>query len=201
MISQLGLPVHPSLHYYENSLSNGVKYYFNQIGLKKKIRPVNRLDKATTGIVIFAKNEYVQENLVRQMGTGEFEKEYVAILEGILDKKRGTIVAPISRKENSIIERVISPDGETAVTHYSVLKEYPSFSLVSFKLETGRTHQIRVHSKYIGHPILGDTLYGSASLLISRQALHACKVTFFHPITHKKMICTSPLPEDMQIIL
>lgn len=193
--------MHPSLHYYENSLSNGVKYYFNQIGLKKKIRPVNRLDKDTTGIVIFAKNEYVQENLVRQMATGKFEKEYVAILEGILDKKQGTIDAPISRKENSIIERIVSPDGEKSITHYSVLKEYSSFSLVSFKLETGRTHQIRVHSKYIGHPILGDSLYGSPSTLISHQALHAYRITFSHPITHKQVICTSPLPEDMQIIL
>ena len=139
--------------------------------------------------------------LIRQMATKEFEKEYVAILEGILVQKSGTINAPISRKENSIIERIVSPNGEHAITHYSVLKEYSNFSLVSFKLETGRTHQIRVHSKHIGHPILGDTLYGSSSDLISRQALHACKVTFEHPITNKKIICTSPIPADMHIIL
>lgn len=189
------------MHYYENSLSNGVKYYFDQIGLKKKIRPVNRLDKDTTGIVIFAKNEYVQENLVRQMATGEFEKEYIAILEGKLDKKQGKIDVPIARKENSIVERTASLNGDVAVTHYIVLKEFVDFSLVCFKLETGRTHQIRVHSKYIGHPILGDTLYGRPSNLISRQALHACKTMFFHPITHKKIICTSPVPVDMQNIL
>ena len=91
--------------------------------------------------------------------------------------------------------------GENAFTHYSVLKEYSNFSLVAFKLETGRTHQIRVHSKHIGHPILGDTLYGNSSELISRQALHACKVTFEHPIKHKKILCTSPIPADMQKIL
>ena len=135
------------------------------------------------------------------MATKEFEKEYVAILEGILVQKSGTINVPISRKENSIIERIASSNGENAITHYSVLKEYSNFSLVSFKLETGRTHQIRVHSKHIGHPILGDTLYGNSSELISRQALHACKVTFEHPITHKKIICTSPIPADMQKIL
>jgi len=135
------------------------------------------------------------------MATKEFEKEYVAILEGILIQKTGSINVPISRKEKSIIERVVSPNGEYAVTHYSVLKEYSNFSLVSFKLETGRTHQIRVHSKHVGHPILGDTLYGNSSDLISRQALHACKVTFEHPITHKKIICRTPIPADMQIIL
>jgi len=149
-----GIAIHPSILHFENSLSNGIRYYFDKIGLKKKIRPVNRLDKDTSGIVIFAKNEYIQECLVRQMKQNIFEKEYVAILDGILEEKSGTINAPIARKDNSIIERCINENGDTAITHYEVLSEFDNMSHVKFKLETGRTHQIRVHSSYIGHPII-----------------------------------------------
>lgn len=156
------LPIHPSRMHYKDSLSNGVAYYFNQIGLKKKIRPVNRLDKDTSGIVIFAKNEYIQECLVRQMRENYFQKEYIAIVNGILKEKSGTICLPITRKPGSIIERQVSKDssGDDAITHYQVLEEMDSsFSVVRILLETGRTHQIRVHFSYIGHPIIGDTLY------------------------------------------
>ena len=118
-----GIPVHPSILHYEDSLSNGVKYYFEKIGLKKKIRPVNRLDKDTSGIVIFAKNEYIQECLVKQMKLNIFKKTYISILDGILEKDSGTINAPISRKNNSIIEREISDTGEIAISHYKVLKD------------------------------------------------------------------------------
>jgi len=149
-----GLAIHPSILHFDNSLSNGVRFYFDKIGLKKKIRPVNRLDKDTSGIVIFAKNEYIQECLIKQMKYSTFEKEYVAILEGILEQKSGTINAPIARKENSIIERCINETGNIAITHYEVLKEFDNMSYVKFKLETGRTHQIRVHSNYIGHTII-----------------------------------------------
>lgn len=149
-----GIAIHPSILHFDNSLSNGIKFYYDKIGLKKKIRPVNRLDKDTSGIVIFAKNEYVQECLVKQMKQNTFAKEYVAILDGILDKKFGTIDAPIARKNNSIIERCINENGDTAITHYEVLKEFNNMSYVKFSLETGRTHQIRVHSCYIGHPII-----------------------------------------------
>ena len=165
-----GIAVHPSCRHYETSLSNGIKYYFVQIGLNKKIRPVNRLDKDTSGLVIFAKNEYVQECLIQQMKTHVFQKWYIALLDGILKEKQGIINAPISRKENSIIERCISENGDKAITHYKVLKDYTNYSLVEFLLETGRTHQIRVHSQYIGHSILGDTLYGKASQLIRKTS-------------------------------
>ena len=131
---------------------------------------------------------------------GEFYKEYIAILEGILDQKEGTINAPISRKEGSIIERCIDENGTNAITHYSVIKEKNNLSLVKFVLETGRTHQIRLHSKHIGHPILGDTLYGNESPLINRQALHCHKICFIHPITHKKMELISKVPNDMKIL-
>ena len=187
--------------HYDNSLSNGVKYYFNLIGLHKKIRPVNRLDRNTSGLVIFAKNEYIQEFLIKEMQSKTFSKEYLAILEGTLDKKQGTINAPIARKKDSIIERCIDNSGDNSITHYKVLKEFDNFSLVNFKLETGRTHQIRVHSSYIGHPILGDDLYGNKSNLINRQALHSYKISFIHPKTREKMHFEIDMPQDMLNII
>lgn len=137
------------------------------------------------------------------MANHTFQKYYLAILSGILDKNHesGTINAPISRKEGSIMEREINPNGQTAITHYTLIQNYENYCLVEFKLETGRTHQIRIHSKHIGHPILGDTLYGTETNLISRQALHAYKICFLHPITHQKMTFQIDLPEDMQKIL
>lgn len=194
------LPVHPSILHYEDSLSNGVKYYFNRINLKKKIRPVNRLDKDTSGIVIFAKNEYIQECLIKQMKSNIFKKYYIAILDGILENDHGTIEAPIARKENSIIERTISSSGDNAISHYKVLKRFRNMTEVEFYLETGRTHQLRVHSKHIGHPIIGDTLYDKSSALISRQALHAYKVEFIHPIIKEKTIIQAPVPDDLKNI-
>lgn len=195
------IAIHPSMLHYDNSLSNGVKFYFDKIGLKKKIRPVNRLDRNTSGLVIFAKNEYVQEFLIKQMQNNTFSKEYLAILEGILDEKQGTINAPIARKKDSIIERCIDKTGDTAITHYKVLKDFNNLSLVNFKLETGRTHQIRVHSSYIGHSILGDDLYGNKSNLILRQALHSYKISFIHPKTREKLELEIDLPSDMKNIL
>ncbi len=198
---QPNVAIHPSMLHYDNSLSNGVKFYFDSIGLKKKIRPVNRLDRNTSGLVIFAKNEYVQEFLIKQMQNNTFSKEYLAILEGTLDNKYGTINAPIARKKDSIIERCVDENGDTSITHYKVIKEFNNLSLVNFKLETGRTHQIRVHSSYIGHPILGDDLYGNKSSIIYRQALHSYKISFIHPKTREKMCFEIDLPKDMINIL
>ena len=195
------IAIHPSILHFDNSLSNGVKFYFDKLGLKKKIRIVNRLDRNTSGIVIFAKNEYIQECLITQMKTNEFKKEYLAIAKGFLESKSGTLNFPIARKEGSIIERTVSSDGDSAITHYDVVKEFNNLSLVHIVLETGRTHQIRVHFSHIGHPILGDTLYGSPSELINRQALHSYKLTFIHPVTKKELILESSLPNDIKSII
>ncbi len=197
-----GIPIHPSCEHYEDSISNGIKFYFDKIGLKKKIRPVNRLDKNTSGIAIFAKNEYIQECLVKQMKTKEFIKKYIAIVNGHLEKHEGTITAPIARKEGSIIERCISKNGEGAITHYKVLSSNyeKNFDIVECTLETGRTHQIRVHFSYIGHPLLGDTLYGTQSSLIKRQALHSYFISFIHPITKDRKFYETDLPSDMKLL-
>ena len=196
-----GIPIHPSIEHYADSLSNGVKFYFDTIGLKKKIRPVNRLDKNTSGLVIFAKNEYIQECLVRQMKEDLFHKEYIAICEGRFENEKGVVNAPIARKENSIIERCINESGDTAITEYKVLcySEDGNYSVVKCILRTGRTHQIRVHMAYIGHPILGDTLYGNSSKLIARQALHSYKTSFIHPISKKDVTYIANLPCDMNL--
>lgn len=195
------IAVHPSILHFDNSLSNGVKFYFDKLGLKKKIRIVNRLDRNTSGIVVFAKNEYIQECLIKQMKTKEFKKEYLAIVEGILELKSDTLNFPIARKEGSIIERTVSSDGDSAITHYEVVKEFNNLSLVHITLGTGRTHQIRVHFSYIGHPILGDTLYGRPSELINRQALHSYKLTFIHPVEKKVLSIEAPLPTDIKNII
>ena len=209
-----GIAVHPSCEHYKDSLSNRVRSYFDQIGLKKKIRPVNRLDKDTSGLVIFAKNEYIQECLVKQMQSKEFTKKYIAIVTGHLEDKKGTIHAPISRKENSIIERCVNINGAMAITHYQVfsqeqieelfqsktLNKTDNFDVVECTLETGRTHQIRIHMTYIGHPLLGDTLYGTSSSLISRQALHCYYMRFIHPITKCEVTYTSKVSDDIKYI-
>lgn len=194
-----GIAVHPSISHYTDSLANGVKYYFDTIGLKRKIRPVNRLDLNTSGLIVFAKNEYVQECLIQQMQTNEFKKEYLAIVHGIFETVQGTINLPIARKENSIIERCISENGQEAITHYEVLKTSNDLSLVHCILQTGRTHQIRVHMSAIGHSLVGDTLYGSDfSDPITRQALHSYKISFIHPISHQIVSFTSELPDDIK---
>ena len=163
------------------------------------------MDRNTSGIVIFAKNEYVQNFLSKQMEDKTFVKKYISICEGSFDSKEGTINFPIARKENSIIERCVDSLGDIAITHYKVLKEFNIKNTICsellINLETGRTHQIRVHLAHLGHPIIGDSLYGNESSLINRQALHAYEVQFIHPITKDKIKIISELPKDIQNLL
>lgn len=196
-----GIAVHPSILHYSDSLCNGIRFYFDSIGLKKKIRPVNRLDLNTSGLVVFAKCEYIQECLISQMKNKEFRKEYLAICIGHFEKKLGTINLPIARKDNSIIERCISENGQPSITHYEVLKDFNNYSLIKCVLETGRTHQIRVHLSAIGHPLLGDSLYGSISDFIDRQALHCYKLHFVHPVNKNLMDLCGELPLDFKNLI
>ncbi len=194
------LATHPSILHFSDSLCNGVRFYFDSIGLKKKVRPVNRLDLNTSGLIVFAKCEYIQECLISQMKLNLFKKDYIAICDGIFENKFGIINLPIARKENSIIERCISENGQHSVTHYKVLKEFNSYSLVNCCLETGRTHQIRVHMSAIGHPLIGDSLYGSISNLINRHALHCYHIYFLHPILKTNLDFVCNLPNDFKIL-
>ena len=199
-----GIAIHPSILHFDDSISNGVKHYFDSIGLHKKIRPVNRIDLNTSGLVLFAKNEYVQECLIKQMSLNLFKKTYLCLINGHINPRSGIIDAPIARKENSIIERCVSTHGQSARTHYIVIKEFETYSLVECKLETGRTHQIRVHMCHIGNALLGDSLYNQnddSNLLINRQALHSHKMEFIHPISKNRIFLEADIPEDIKKLI
>lgn len=208
------MPVHPSMDHYEDSLSNGIRYYFDSIGLYKKTRPINRLDKDTTGIVLFAKNKYIQEYLNQEMKTKEFKKEYITYVYLNSEKleEKGTINFPIGRKEGSIIERTTNPKElmngfkmEKAITKYKVFETLDNVGIAKIKciLETGRTHQIRLHFDSIKHPLVGETLYNHSlkentkTINYPHQALHCFKLSFIHPITKKKIEIISEYKEDL----
>ena len=197
-----GMPVHPSLNNYENSLANALMYYYQEQGKPFIFRCTNRLDRDTSGLTVIAKH-MISSSILSGMGVRhEITREYLAIVRGSLSPAEGTIDAPIGRTGSSLIERKIDfENGERAVTHYHLVGEKNGHSLVSLILETGRTHQIRVHMKYIGHPLVGDYLYNPDMELIGRQALHSYRLSFSHPVTGEKMEFTAPLPADMRQIL
>ena len=193
--------VHPTKSHQDNTVANAVAFYFNRQNIKRKVRLVNRLDMNTSGIVIIAKNPYAHNELANQMKSNIVDKYYYAIVEGMVKEDEGTINEPITRLNPDDIVRVVHPLGKECITHYIVEERFDNMTLVKLKLETGRTHQIRVHMKHIGHPILGDTLYGKESELIQRQALHCYEMKFIQPITGKDIKVTCPLPEDMKKII
>ena len=212
-----GLVVHPAAGNPDGTLVNAIMAICKDSlsGIGGEVRPgiVHRLDKDTSGITIFAKSDYIQDMLIKQMKENIFKKEYLAITEGIFTEKEGLISAPIARKYGSIIEREIKFNEDPSLgidykpypaeTLYKVITENQkdNLSLVNYTLLTGRTHQIRLHSKYKGAPLLGDYLYNRESDLISRQALHSYKITFIHPITKKPLEFTAKLPDDMENII
>jgi len=193
------MPIHPSLNNYENTLGNAAAYYFMQKEKPFIFRCINRLDRDTTGLTILAKHMVSCSILQSDMVERRISREYLAIVEGNFDKAEGTIDAPIGRKEGSTIERMVDyKNGERAITHYRVLEQKENVTIVALKLETGRTHQIRVHMTSIGHPLVGDFLYNPRNEGMTRQALHAWKLSFVHPITKKRLELEASIPEDMK---
>lgn len=193
-----GMPIHPSLNNYTNSMANALAYYFQSQGKPFIFRCCNRLDRDTSGLTIVSKHLVSGSILSDMTKYREVHREYLAIARGSVTPSEGTIQAPLGRKEGTIIERTVDWEhGEDAVTHYKVVKEANGHSLVSLRLETGRTHQIRIHMKYLGYPLIGDYLYNPDMEYMTRQALHSHHMEFTHPITGEHMSFTAPLPEDM----
>ena len=192
------MPIHPSFQNHGNTLADALTWHYQQHGEDFVYRCINRLDRDTTGLLIVAKHLLSASILSDMVGKREIHREYLAIVKGI-PPENGTISAPISRKKGSAILREVNFEtGEPAVTHFARLEIRNGLSLVSLKLETGRTHQIRVHMGYIGCPLIGDYLYYPECSRISRQALHSHRLSFLHPITGKALSFTAPLPEDME---
>lgn len=191
------MPVHPSIGNYTNTLANGVTAYLDAKGEHSPFRCINRLDRDTSGALILAKNAFSAAVLSTQMRNRQIRRTYLAVVEGITPPN-GTISAPISRVDDSVIERHVDfLHGEPAVTHYERLETKNEHSLLEIHLETGRTHQIRVHMGYIGHPLPADYLYHPEYDCFKRQPLHSLQLEFRHPVTDKSMCLLAPVPEDM----
>ena len=194
-----GMPTHPSRNNYDNTLANGLVKYYRDQGEDFVFRCTNRLDRDTSGLILVSKHMVSASIMGDMVRERRFSREYLAICKGSVTPKAGTIDVPLGRKSGSIIERCVDfENGERAVTHYEVVKEAYGHSLIKLKLDTGRTHQIRIHMKYLGFPLIGDYLYNPDYERMNRQALHSYRIEFDHPVTgeHMKFIC--PLPEDMR---
>jgi 23S rRNA pseudouridine1911/1915/1917 synthase len=182
----------------DGSLANALLGYYEKIGLKTAPHIVTRLDRNTSGLVLVAKYQHIHSLLARAQRSGGISRRYIAFCEGVFSDPEGVIEAPIGRKPGSIIERTVSENGRYARTEYEVLKQYDTYAKILVRPKTGRTHQIRVHFSHIGHPLLGDSLYGGNTARISRQALHCREISFCHPIREEPVTFVSELPEDMQ---
>lgn len=218
-----GQVVHPVRDYTSGTLANGVAHYLQQRGEPAVVRPVQRIDRDTSGLVLFAKDPAVASALAGELERHKLDRHYIAYVEGVLQPEHGTVAVPIRRvwghpvareaavgprtaeQEALLAEaeaqgRVLRADwtaaGQPAVTHWEVLRRWPEATKIQLQLETGRTHQIRVHMAYLGHPLLGDKLYGGGRGA-ERQALHAASLTFAHPVFGELMRFTSPLPPDL----
>ena len=217
-----GMVVHPTRGYPFGTLANGVLYYFKEKGENAIVRLVSRLDMDTSGLIIIAKNQFSHMSLARDMQSSDvlvsevkgndvqgsdienkvFEKSYMAIIHGHMENKSGTIDLPIGKPDEASIKREVCHDGQRSITHYEVIDSYKNGELVKVTLETGRTHQIRVHLSHIGHPLYGDSLYGvEEKEYIDRQALHAYKLIIPHPRTGEELVLETKLPKDMEILV
>lgn len=194
-----GVSVHPGPGHYDDTLGNFLVHYYEKTGQQADFHPVHRLDRGTSGLLVAAKHPHAQERLKQQLHSPEFQRGYLAVCEGVPEPDRGVVDAPLGPMEGSLMARRVREDGKPARTHYQVLKTANGRALVRLELETGRTHQIRVHMSYIGHPLVGDFLYGTEDhRIITRTALHSHLLRFCHPITGRELEFVRELPPDMK---
>ncbi len=200
---QSGLVVHPGSGNKNNTLVNALIYRGEHLSSKDDLRPgiVHRLDKDTSGLMLVAKDNKTHEILADDFKHKRIKREYIALLDGVFPNTSATIDAPIGRDNNERKKMVIKGNGKKAITHLKVLKKYHNYTLVSLVLDTGRTHQIRVHMKYIGYPVHNDSVYGNKKSDSFGQFLHSAKIEFMHPVTGEKMMFTSPVPREFQEFL
>ncbi|HZH58392.1 MAG TPA: RluA family pseudouridine synthase [Metabacillus sp.] len=195
------VPSIPSREHIRGTLANGLIHYYEKHNIPSTIHIVNRLDKDTSGLMLVAKHRFAHSLFSAQQKNKEIHRTYEAFVHGVIKQDCGTISSPIGRKKDSIIEREVCIDGQEAVTHYQVVQRLNDKTLVRLVLETGRTHQIRVHMSSIGHPLCGDQLYGGNEMEIKRQALHSSQLTFWHPLLEKQLKFQAEMPEDMNKLL
>lgn len=193
--------VHPTPNHMSGTLLNAAAHHFERQGIKAGLRLLNRLDMNTSGVVVIPKSAAVHSKLDEMMKSGNIKKFYTAVIEGAIDPEKGIIDRPIGKDEADSIRRKVSSDGQPAVTIYETLRKFKGHSLVRLELLTGRTHQIRVHLSYLEHPVLGDELYGKASKLIKRQALHASDMELPHPCGSGIIKLHAELPEDIRMLV
>ncbi|WP_367141595.1 RluA family pseudouridine synthase [Staphylococcus capitis subsp. capitis] len=200
-----GMVVHPSPGHYTGTLVNGLMYQIKNLsGINGEIRPgiVHRIDKDTSGLLMVAKNDIAHRGLVEQLMNKSVKRKYTALVHGNIPHDYGTVDAPIGRNKNDRQAMAVVDDGKEAVTHFNVLEHFKDYTLIECELETGRTHQIRVHMKYIGFPLVGDPKYGPKKTLdIGGQALHAGVIGFDHPVIHEYIERSSELPNDFKDLL
>ncbi len=197
-----GVLVHPGHGHFDDTLGNFLMYHYKECGDESDFHPVHRLDKGTSGLLAVAKHPHAQEKLKRQLHTGDFRRVYLAVCDGAPPAPAGAIDAPIGPVEGSLLQRQVRPDGRPARTHYRVLRPCGPRALVQLELDTGRTHQIRVHMAHLGCPLTGDFLYGAEDrALIPRPALHSARLELTHPITGARLRFAAPLPADLAALI
>ena len=197
-----GVSVHPGPGHFDDTLGNFLLHHYDLEGETADFHPVHRLDRGTSGLLAAAKHPHAQEVLKNQLHTNAFRRTYLAVCEGVPKPGEGTIQVPLGPKPGSLMEQMVRPDGKFARTRYKVLEEYEGRALVELELDTGRTHQIRVHMAHIGHPLTGDFLYGREDkALIGRPALHSARLELCHPISGERLTFAAPVPQDMEKLL
>lgn len=199
-----GMVVHPAPGHPDHTLVNALLYHSPLSTINGAFRPgiVHRIDKDTSGLLMVAKNDLAHQSLAEQLRNKTNKREYLALVYGQIKEDEGTIDAPLGRNPQDRKKQAVVKGGRHAVTHFKVIKRYDNFTLIKCILETGRTHQIRVHMKYIGHPLVGDPLYGPRKVIGKNgQFLHAALLGFKHPRTGKEMVFEAPLPENFQKML